>query len=299
MDLTTLADGALLRKLENLTSFERSSLVLVLHCLREVEQRRLFSEMGFSSLFDYCVKRLHYSDDQAFNRIASARILAEMPELSSSIESGWHSLTVISLVYSFLRREKIEDAEIKRGVLAAMAGLTKRQAERYLASKVSNPAKHRPDKVRILDEQHVELRFVALVGLPEKVRLVADGLAHSHPKIGFGGLFELLCDLALEKTQENSLGPGQVTPQQKPKRRARPGPPIPRPRRSRLHRQVFTRDGHKCSLCASTHALEVDHIIPRAKGGTDSLENLRLLCRSCNQREAIKQYGPEKMNQYL
>ena len=41
----------------------------------------------------------------------------------------------------------------------------------------------------------------------------------------------------------------------------------------------------RCELCgvsADTKALEVDHIIPRNKGGTDDISNLQALCYSCN-----------------
>ena len=41
----------------------------------------------------------------------------------------------------------------------------------------------------------------------------------------------------------------------------------------------------RCELCgvsADTKALEVDHIIPRNKGGTDDISNLQTLCYSCN-----------------
>jgi predicted restriction endonuclease len=53
----------------------------------------------------------------------------------------------------------------------------------------------------------------------------------------------------------------------------------------RLRYQILERDGFRCKLCGTTPKetkLEVDHIVPVAKGGTDSLNNLRTLCVDCN-----------------
>jgi len=52
-----------------------------------------------------------------------------------------------------------------------------------------------------------------------------------------------------------------------------------------LRYEVLKRSGFHCDLCgisADIKALEVDHIIPRNKGGTDDLNNLESLCYSCN-----------------
>lgn len=45
---------------------------------------------------------------------------------------------------------------------------------------------------------------------------------------------------------------------------------------------VLDRDGHRCYYCGSTYNLTIDHIIPVAKGGTSTIENLRTLCGRCN-----------------
>lgn len=52
-----------------------------------------------------------------------------------------------------------------------------------------------------------------------------------------------------------------------------------------LKYDVLKRAQFHCELCgiaADKKALEVDHIVPRNKGGSDDLENLQALCYSCN-----------------
>lgn len=50
-------------------------------------------------------------------------------------------------------------------------------------------------------------------------------------------------------------------------------------------RYLYGVQGGHCAGCADhflIRNLEVDHIVPRAKGGTDHLDNLQLLCGYCN-----------------
>ena len=57
--------------------------------------------------------------------------------------------------------------------------------------------------------------------------------------------------------------------------------PIPR----KLRHQVFQRDNYRCRECGATNKqtrLHVDHIVPVAKGGTNDLSNLQILCEACN-----------------
>ena len=60
--------------------------------------------------------------------------------------------------------------------------------------------------------------------------------------------------------------------------------PIPR----KLRHEVFKRDGYRCRECGSSKdetSLEIDHIVPVAKGGTNDIDNLQTLCRECNQKK--------------
>jgi hypothetical protein len=67
----------------------------------------------------------------------------------------------------------------------------------------------------------------------------------------------------------------------------------------KIQRQIWKRaqsccehiDTNSKSRCTSKFALETDHIISLALGGSNNIENLRLLCRSHNSRRAIKTFG--------
>ena len=49
-----------------------------------------------------------------------------------------------------------------------------------------------------------------------------------------------------------------------------------------VKQKVWLRDQGKCIECSATEYLEFDHIIPFAKGGSNSENNIQLLCRKCN-----------------
>jgi len=53
----------------------------------------------------------------------------------------------------------------------------------------------------------------------------------------------------------------------------------------KLRLLILERDNYRCRICgkfARDVVLEVDHIVPVAKGGTTSLNNLQTLCIDCN-----------------
>ena len=59
-----------------------------------------------------------------------------------------------------------------------------------------------------------------------------------------------------------------------------------------IKRLVAQRAGFCCEYCLSqeaysTERFSVEHIIPRAAGGTDNPENLAMSCQGCNNRKAI------------
>ena len=61
----------------------------------------------------------------------------------------------------------------------------------------------------------------------------------------------------------------------------------PRPVMRLCRREVFARDRHTCQYCGQRSGdLTLDHVMPRARGGGHTWENLVSACKACNHRKA-------------
>ena len=49
-------------------------------------------------------------------------------------------------------------------------------------------------------------------------------------------------------------------------------------------RAVFARDGHRCQYC-NRAAENIDHVVPRSRGGPHTWDNVVASCRACNARK--------------
>ena len=64
MNLTHLTDKTLLQDIKVLVKKEKELSVSILCHLSEIDDRRLYAELKYSSLFDYCVRRQNqYTSD--------------------------------------------------------------------------------------------------------------------------------------------------------------------------------------------------------------------------------------------
>jgi 5-methylcytosine-specific restriction endonuclease McrA len=65
-------------------------------------------------------------------------------------------------------------------------------------------------------------------------------------------------------------------------------------------RNLMLRDSHQCQYCGQQpplRDLNIDHVLPRSRGGIDSWENLVTACRFCNLRKGRR--TPEEANMRL
>lgn len=55
-----------------------------------------------------------------------------------------------------------------------------------------------------------------------------------------------------------------------------------------VRKNIFERDSFQCQSCGKTGLktnLNIDHIIPLARGGSNDISNLQTLCQTCNQKK--------------
>ena len=63
---------------------------------------------------------------------------------------------------------------------------------------------------------------------------------------------------------------------------------------NKLRFSIYQRDGYKCCNCGVSQKyaqLEIDHIIPIAKGGKSTYNNLQTLCHRCNVEKGNNMYN--------
>lgn len=164
--LASLPDSTLLQKTETLAAEERRITLSVLHHLAEVDRRLLWARESYPSLFEFCVKRLKYTEAQTQRRISAMRLLSRVPEVESKIASGEIKVSQLAQVQTFIRAEKKESGrkvtqEETRKILGSLAGKSTRESERLLLSLSPGlqSQKKAEERIRPLTDTQTEIRF--------------------------------------------------------------------------------------------------------------------------------------------
>ena len=108
--VSALSDDRLLERTKELSGLEHHVEVVVIDHLREIHRRRLYLRRGFSSLFDYAVRELGYSDAAAWRRLKAMRLCADIDGVRERLQDGSMTLNAAAqLQNAFDRQERDRD----------------------------------------------------------------------------------------------------------------------------------------------------------------------------------------------
>lgn len=314
MNLNRLSDQELLKTTKDLVQVERSTLTKILHHLREIERRKLYSDLGCASLFEYAVKHLQYSEGQAGRRIQAMRLLKEIPEIEQKIESGVLSLSNISQAQTFFREASSHQSngtanvvtrDDKLKVLSLLENKSARDGQRELIHLGGDAATPR-ERERVLADDKSEVRFVMDQALKDKLEEVRGLLGPEGMSMGFAELIAKAAELSAEtlrakkfgkrRTESDGARDCEVVCHETPtptlgvyETESKSSASNPRYIPRDLKYYIWKRDRGRCTTCGTRRGLNYDHILPVARGGTSTPGNLRLLCFACNQRAGIRE----------
>src|SRR5688572_11077535 len=132
-DLKHLSDNQILSGLVSLRSAERGAVARVVAHLAEVEERRLHLRTGSSSMFDYCLRRLGMSENEAFRRVTASRLARRFPLILDMLAEGDIHLCALGILRDYLTLENHCE------LLSDAARKTKKQVEELVARRFPRP----------------------------------------------------------------------------------------------------------------------------------------------------------------
>jgi hypothetical protein len=279
---------------------ERKSTVRVLLLLSEVDRRKLYAGLGYSSLYEYCLEALHYSEDEAYLRIGVARAARRFPRLFDMIEKGEIHLSGASRVAPQLTPENADE------ILDAVVHKTKREIEEILVR--WNPQEDLPDSMMPVEADHpshigplspgrFSICFTATARCCDLIGEAKALSSHRSPRAPLGEIIEAALEAYVEKLEKQKY---KTTDRPQPQREEPSADPRHIP--AQVMREVYERDGGRCTYvgahgrrCRARAFLEFDHIELIAHGGKSTAENLRLRCATHNQLTAREALGEDFM----
>lgn len=278
MNLKFLTDIALLKDTKTLASEYREVTAKLLHHLKEIEERKLYSELGYSSLFKYVVVELGFDEASAVRRIKAASLLKEMPQIEDKIESGELTLSNISKAVDIFRQNEITDIEKKVEIIGCIENLSARNCDKTLLELTD---KELPPPRREIKPITKTLNLLTVTITDDGADLLKElkGLL-AHRKLSQENLFEIIFTKAKEKIEVERF----KTESKSKKSSSESSRNVSAADR----RDTYLRD-KKCVKCGSSYALQLEHQKPFALGGKTTTTNLKILCRNCNQRARINQ----------
>gem|GEM_PF-1169539 len=198
--LKSLSNDELLISTAQAVRAEKSAITNVTRHFQEVFERQLYLPT-YSSMFEMLKEQYGYCDGSAQIRIATLRLIKEVPLAKEKLEDGQLSMSVAANIQSFLyserKQQKPYSLEEKIELVNACTGKSKFEAQKEFAKR--NPEFEKRDSVRPISESKVRIETTISIEALQKLNELRDVLSHVKPSMTFGDLIARLAEDGLEK----------------------------------------------------------------------------------------------------
>jgi len=318
--LQHLSDAAVREGMKCCRARERSATAILIAHIAEAEARKLYLADACDSMATYCTRELGFSDDEAYKRIHAGRAAMRFPEIFGMLEDGRLHLTGVTLLAPRLTEANASELlalavgksvfQIKE-LLAArfpqteplpLVLATVPENDQLVSKRVAGdvaPSQLVPERVespsRTSVAPHAAGRYTATVAMDQAahddLRECTDLLGHVLPSGSAAEVIAFALRHLVTHLRKRTFA-GTDRP-------ARPrSTNDPRHIPAHVRRAVRERDGGCCAFvsgdgkrCGSRERLEFDHIVPVARGGESTIDNVRTLCRAHNQHAPEQAFG--------
>ncbi len=318
MELKNISNQELIQRIEKLVRTERKITHLVLLHIAEIEDRKIYADMGYDGMYAYLTRGLGYSEGSAYRRLQSARLLKQLPAVAEKIEDGSLNLTQLTQVQKIVKSESLKVAQ---EVLTKIENKSSFETQKVLATEFNLPIQTH-EKIKPQQDDSVRLEITLTPEQYEYLKQAQSLLSHTCPS---GSMADVIANLAKKFVQKKlksaTSNTGKINQQeasasnteskntikavtntnskntiklvtQSANARAERLNKKPYRKYISVHtkRELLQKANHQCQYvdhksqqkCTSRFQLEIDHIKPLAIGGSDEVRNLRVLCRTHN-----------------
>ena len=134
LSIASMSNDALLSATRELAVRSNALEADLLVLLGEIDERKLYLDRAFSSMFAFCTGELGFSEAAAYNRIQVARAARRFPALIEAVRSGRVHLAGLRLLTPHLTEEN------HAALVSRAAGRTKEQIAELVAALAPRPA---------------------------------------------------------------------------------------------------------------------------------------------------------------
>jgi len=295
--------------------------------LADFDRQRLWVQLGHASVFYYLHRDLKLSKGAAHYRKVAARLIQKFPEVVAPFREG--KLCICSVVelarvitpenstdvlprFFYLSKQEAKAVAVE---ICPAAVVPRREVVTKVVTELPRAATFHPGETPLtappapapaeerasfepLTPTLQRLHMTVSRQFIDKLDAARKGQGHAQPGASAEKILEAALDLLL--AQQAKRRAEVKRPQKNPRPATNPGH-IP----AAVKRAVWSRDEGKCQwpldsggICGSTMRLEIDHVVPRGRGGASTVDNSRLACKFHNQLAARQIYGDDWMDQF-